>query len=135
VTFGVGGTDSDTIKVFLKELKVKLTRDPTTGVPVVKDFKIDITGVTEAADVNEGIISFVKIVVPKTVVTALGGTEYEEEIKDEPNLAGGHTEAEYERQIGATPGGVDISRLMDGVNNQLKERKGACSVAPVAQGN
>ena len=121
---------------------MKLTRDSTTGAPVVKDFKIDIEGVTTASDVKKGIIRFVKIKVPETVVTALAETEYEEEIKDKPKLAGGHTEAEYERQKGATAEGVDIWSLFDGgANDQLKERKGACSVAPVtpvgpvAQGN
>jgi hypothetical protein len=67
--------------------------------------------------------------VPQTVVTALENTEYEEEIKNSPRLSNGHTEAEYERQKSATTEGVDLSSLIDGTNDQLKERIGACSVA------
>ncbi len=121
--------DGETITGFLKELKVKLAKDSTTGAPVVKDFKIDIKGVTTATKVKKGIISSVEITVPETVVTALASTEYEEKIKGAPKLVNGHTEAEFEREGNATTEGVDISSLIDGANDRLKERKGACSVA------
>ncbi len=108
---------------------MKLAKDSPVGAPVVKDFKIDIKGVTTAADVKKGIISSVEMTVPETVVTALENTEYEEKIKNAPKLVNGHTEARFKRGGNATTEGVDISSLIDGVNDQLKERKGACSVA------
>ncbi len=125
VTFG-----SDPVTGFLKELKVKLDKESTTGTPVVKGFKIDITGVTTAADVKKGTVASVEVTIPETTVTALAGTVYDEKIKEKPEVLGGHTEAEFERTENAVTEGVDITTLSDGFNDQLKERKGSCSVGP-----
>ena len=54
VTVSFGG---ETVTGVVKELKVKLDKDSTTAAPVVKDFKIDITGVTTAADVKRGTVT------------------------------------------------------------------------------
>ena len=120
--------DGYTITGFLKELKVKLDKDGTTAFPLVKDFKLEIKGVTTATDVKKGYISSVTIDVPQTVVTAIAGAQYEEKIKDNPVVLSGHTEAEFERESGAETEGVGISSLHDGNNDQLKERKGACVI-------
>ena len=47
----------ETVTGVVKELKVELDKDSTTAAPVVKDFKIDITGVTTAADVKSGTVT------------------------------------------------------------------------------
>ena len=116
--------DDYTVTGFLKELKVKLDKESTTDDPLVKDFKLKIKGATSAPDVKKGTVTSVVIDVPETVITALGGTEYEEKIKDKPEVLGGHTEAKFNRESDAVVEGVDISRLVDGANDQLKERKG-----------
>jgi len=121
---------ANTVTGFLKELKVKLDKDSTTGTPVVKDFKIDITGVTTAADVKKGTVTSVEVTIPETMVTALADTTYEEKIKDKPEVLGGHTKAEFKRDKDALTEGVDITSLSDGFNDQLKERKGSCTVEP-----
>lgn len=113
---------------FVKELKVKLGKDSTTAAPVVRDFKIKIKGETTVPDVKKGTVTSVVIEVPETVVIALAGTEYEEKIKGKPEVLNGHTEAEFDRESDAVVEGVDISSLQDGFNDQLKERKGACTV-------
>ena len=120
--------DDYTVTGFLKELKVKLDKESTTDDPLVKDFKLKIKGATSAPDVKKGTVTSVVIDVPETVITALGGTEYEEKIKDKPEVLGGHTEAKFNRESDAVVEGVDISSLVDGANDQLKERKGACMV-------
>jgi hypothetical protein len=120
--------DGYTVKGFLKELKVKLDKESTTDDPLVKDFKLKIKGATSAPDVKKGTVTSVIIDVPETVITALGGTEYEEKIKDGPEVLSGHTKAEFKREKDAGTEGVDISSLLDGFNDELKERKGACIV-------
>jgi hypothetical protein len=120
--------DGNTVKGFLKELKVKLDKESTTDDPLVKDFKLKIKGATSAPDVKKGTVTSVIIDVPETVITALGGTEYEEKIKDGPEVLSGHTKAEFKREKDAGTEGVDISSLLDGFNDELKERKGACIV-------
>jgi hypothetical protein len=120
--------DGYTVTGFLKELKVKLDKESTTDDPLVKDFKLKIKGATSAPDVKKGTVTSVVIDVPETVITALGGTEYEEKIKDGPEVLSGHTKAEFKREKDAGTEGVDISSLLDGFNDELKERKGACIV-------
>ncbi len=122
--------DGYTITGFLKVLKVKLDKDSTTGFPLVKDFKLKFKSVTTAPDVKKGYVvsSSVIIDVPETVVTANAGAEYEEKIRNKPEVLLGHIEAEYERESGAETEGVDILSLLDGNNDQLKERKGPCVV-------
>ncbi|MCH8871177.1 HYR domain-containing protein, partial [candidate division KSB1 bacterium] len=126
--------DGETVTGLLKELKVKLDKNSTTAAPVVKDFKIDITGVTTAADVKKGTVTSVVVTIPATTVTALATTDYDEELKHKPEVLGGHTEAEFKRAKNAVTEGVDIASLSDGFNDQLKERKGPCSIsaAPVS---
>ncbi|MCH6559422.1 T9SS type A sorting domain-containing protein [candidate division KSB1 bacterium] len=126
--------DGETVTGLLKELKVKLDKSSTTAAPVVKDFKIDITGVTTALDVKKGTVASVVVTIPATTVTALATTDYDEELKDKPEVLGGHTEAEFKRAKNAVTEGVDIASLSDGFNDQLKERKGPCSIsaAPVS---
>ncbi len=119
--------DGYTVTGFLKELKVKLDKESTTDEPLVKDFKLKIKGATSAPDVKKGTVTSVVIDVPETVITALEGTEYEEKIKDGPEILSGHTEAEFKREDAGTEW-VDISSLLDGFNDELKERKGACIV-------
>ncbi|MCH8959770.1 MAG: T9SS type A sorting domain-containing protein, partial [Bacteroidetes bacterium] len=128
VTFGL-----ETVTGFLKELKVKLDKTSTTAAPVVKDFKIDIEGVTTALDVKKGTVTSVEVTIPATTITALATTEYEEKLKNDPAVLGGHTEAEFKRAKNAVTEGVDIASLSDGFNDELKERKGSCSIsaAPV----
>jgi len=114
---------------FLKELKVKLDRNSTTGNPIVRDFKLKIKAATSIPDIKKGIVYGVTVDVPETVVKAQAGTEYEEKVKDKPEFLSGHTAAEYEREDGAVPEGVDITTL-DGNNDLLKERVGSCDVSP-----
>jgi hypothetical protein len=125
VTFG-----TDTVTGFLKELKVKLDRDSTVGMPMVREFKLKIKVETLIPDIKIGFVTSVIVDVPETIVTALAETEYEEKVKDKPETLGGHTEAEYDRADGAVTDGVDIASLADGKNDQLKERKGSCVVSP-----
>ncbi len=122
VTFG-----GDTMTGFVKQLEVKLAADSTTGAPILKHFKLEIEGMTSAVDVNKGTVSSVVVEVPATVITALAGVEYEEKIKDKPLVLGGHTEAESKLDKGVSVL-ADISTLVDGNNDQLKERKGACDI-------
>ena len=128
VTVSFGG---ETVTGLLRELKVKLDNDPTTGALVVKDFKIDITGVTSSADVEKGTVASVEVTIPATRVTALATTEYEEKIKDKPEVLNGHTKAEFKRAKDAVTEGVDIASLSDGFNDQLTERKGPSTIAPL----
>lgn len=111
---------------FLKELKVKLDKDSLTDAPIVKDFKLKLEGDLAIPDVKKGTASNVVIKAPASTVIAIGGTEYEEKIKDRPEeVLGGHSEAEFEGEYG-----VDLSPLEDDFNNyELKERKGPCSVS------
>jgi len=125
VTFG-----SDTVTGFLEELKVKLDQDSSTSSPIVREFKLKLRAATAIPDIKKGIVNSVTVDVPQTVVTANGGTEYEEKVKDKPELVSGHTEAEFDREEGAVSEGVDIASLSDGVNDELKERKGSCEVGP-----
>ena len=127
VTF-VTDTGSYTVTGFLKELKVKLDQDSTTVSPIVREFKLKLKAETTIPDIKKGIVSSVTVDVPETVVTALAGTEYEEKVKAKPELVSGHTEAEFERDEGAVSEGVNISSLLDGFNNQLKERKGPVTI-------
>jgi len=126
--------DGETVTGLLKELKVKLDKNSTTAAPVVKDFKIDITGVTTAADVKKGTVTSVEVTIPATRVTALATTDYKEKLKHKPKVLGGHTEAEFKRAKNAVTEGVDLASLSDGFNDQLKERKGPFSIsaAPVS---
>lgn len=127
VTF-VTDTGSYTVTGFLKKLKVKLDQDSTTVSPIVREFKLKLKAETTIPDIKKGIVSSVTVDVPQTVVTAQGGTEYEEKVKAKPELVSGHTGAEFERDEGAVSEGVDISSLLDGFNNQLKERKGPVTI-------
>jgi len=119
--------ESETVTGFLKELKVKLDRDSMTADPIVRDFKLKLKAETTVADIKKGIVSSVVVHVPQTVIKALLGNEYDEKVKNKPEILLGHTEAEFDHNKG-DPDGVDISSLNDGSNDQLKERKGACSV-------
>lgn len=120
--------DDVIVEGFLKKLEVALDREGTTASPIVRDFKLDIKGVASTPDVQEGIVTSVEVYVPETLITALAGVEYEVKIKDNPEVLGGHIEAEFERAAGAVTEGADISSLLDGNNDQLIERKGACMV-------
>ncbi|MCH8956849.1 T9SS type A sorting domain-containing protein, partial [candidate division KSB1 bacterium] len=60
---------------------------------------------------------------------ALAATDYKEELKNKPEVLGGHTEAEFKRAKNALTQGADIASLSDGFNDQLKERKGPCSIS------
>jgi hypothetical protein len=124
VTFG-----TNTVIGLLKELKVKLDKNSTTAAPLVKDFKIDITGVTTAADVKKGTVASVMVTIPATTVTALATTGYNEKINHKPEVLDGHTKAEFKRAKDAGAEGVDIASLSDGSNDQLKERIGPCSIS------
>jgi len=116
---------------FLKELKVKLDSNSTTGSPIVREFKLKLKGATAIADVKNGLIASVIIDVPQTIVTALATIEYKEKVKDKPKILNGHTEAEFDWNEN-DPLGVDIGSLTDGSNEQLKERIGSCTVAEVS---
>jgi len=125
----VTDTGSYPVMGFLKELKVKVDQDSLMGAPVVRDFKLKIKAVTGIPDIKKGVASSVTVNVPETVVTALGGTEYEEKVKDKPEILLGHTEAEFDRADGAMSEGIDITTLLDGSNDQLTERVGSCEVS------
>jgi hypothetical protein len=124
VTFG-----TEAVTGLLKELKVKLDENSTTAAPLVKDFKIDITGVTTAADVKKGTVASVIVTIPATTVTALATTGYNEKIDHKPEVLDGHTKAEFKRTKDDRTEGVDIASLSDGFNGQLKERIGPCSIS------
>ena len=81
VTFG-----SDTVTGFLKELKIKLDRAGTVDQPVVRDFKLKLKGETTIADMKKGIVFNVTVDVPQTIVTSKVGIEYEEKMKDKPEI-------------------------------------------------
>lgn len=118
---------------FLKEIKVKLDKNSTTVDPIVKDFKLKLEFLCgpqylcTMPDVKKGSAGSVEVFAPATTVIALAGTEYEEEIKDKPEVLLGHSEAEL-NDADVFTGGVDIFPLFDGFNNVLKERKGPCLV-------
>lgn len=114
-----------TITGFLQLLKIKLDEDGTTA---VKQFKLKIRGTTDSPNVCRGTVSSVIVDAPQTVVTALAGTEYDEKMKDNPEILSGHIEAEFEREPGAGIEGIDISSLLDGNNDKLKVRKGPCVI-------
>lgn len=130
VTFG-----SQLITGFLKELSVKLSEESTLTNPIVEEFKLKIKGATVAPDTKKGTVTSVLIEVPKTSVTALVGTAFEEKIEEEPIVLSGEIEAEFERESDATVEGVDISSLYDGFNDQLHEREGSCTVVVPGSGD
>ncbi len=120
--------DGHTVTGFLKKLKVRLDKDGTTGAPIVKEFKLKIKGETSAPDTKKSFVNSVTVNVPETVVTAIAGVEYEEKIKANPHVLSGQIKAKYERESGAETEDIATSSLLDGNNNQLTVRKGACIV-------
>ncbi len=118
--------DGESVTGHLKQLKLQLAKSSTVATPVVKDFRLVLSAITEMANVKKGLAGSVVVRVPATVVTALGSTVYDEESKDGPAVLGGHTEAEFDSEGGLI--GVDISSLLDGSNDNLHQRKGACVV-------
>ncbi len=125
ITVSIDGVE---VTGFLKELEVELDEDSTASVPIVKEFELKLKAATNLPDVKKGFISSVIVDIPATTVFAVGGTSYEEETDEDPVLLGGHIEAEYEREENATVEGVLISSLLDGHNDQLKEREGPCTI-------
>lgn len=126
--------DGYAITGFLKKLEVELDENSTLATPVVEEFELKIIGATLAPDVKKGTVTSIVVDVPETVVTALAGIEYEEEIEEKPQVLQGHTEAEFEMEEDATTEGVDISTLIDGNNDLLEEREGPCSVTGIGGG-
>ena len=116
--------DGESVTGLVQELKVKLATNSTTLAPVVQDFKLTILGATTARPVKKGLTNSVVVTAPETVVTAIGGADYVENLKTSPAVLSGHTEAE-------TSGGtvLDLGPLADGSNGQLTERKGPCDVS------
>lgn len=122
--------DGQVITGTLKKLEVELSPRSTTTNPVVKEFEIEISGATTAPDVKKGIVNAVSVFVPRSVVRVHPGTEFEEERSHESGGEARTIEAEFERESHATVEGVDASPLLDGANNLLHERVGACIVTP-----
>jgi hypothetical protein len=125
ITVSIDGVE---VTGFLKELEVELDEDSTASAPVVKEFELKLKASTNLPDVKKGFISSVIVDIPATTVFAVSGTSYEEETDEDPVLLGGHIEAEYEREENTTVEGVLINSLLDGHNDQLKEREGPCTI-------
>ena len=104
-----------------------MDKSSSTLAPIVKDFKLELELEAETIilDVSKGTVGMVVVTAPGTTAIAVDGTEYVEKIKDTPAVLNGHTQAVHEEGMV----GEIILLRQDGFNENLKERKGPCSVS------
>jgi hypothetical protein len=129
----INGLDGVTVKLddqtaitgYLKELKVKLDKSSSTVAPIVKDFKLELVTESTILEVGKGTVGMVVVTAPGSAVIAVDGTEYLEKIKSSPEALNGHTQAAHEEGMV----GEIILLQQDGFNDDLRERKGPCSVS------
>ncbi len=131
ITFTEDTLGSQVVTGFLKKLEIEFDELSTRANPLIKEFKLKLTGNSSIPELGKGWVTSLLIEVPETRIIANEYTEYIEKIEDNPAVLGGHTDAEFEREPGALTEGVDISLLNDGNNDQLNERKGPCVVGEV----